>query len=154
VDSLWTWLSTPPSKGEVLDPFGVFCLLLLVPGFVISAYLAGPGANRLAKDSVQLAGVKYCASIGLWVFGAGLFFFGVRVMQINPLSFGEPKWLHGSVVAIVVAAVRCVDWWRTEYPAVLSRSVTADNAHPLVDPGRRVSNAPARQTVPETTIRG
>ena len=139
---------------EVLNPFGVFCLLLLVPGFLISAYIAGPGADRLAKNPVQLAGIKYCASIGLWVFGAGLFFFGIRVMQINPLSFGEPKWLVGSVVAIVFAVARCVDWRRTEYPAVHSRNFAADTMHSLIDPGSRVSNAPARQTTPKATVRG
>src|SRR5687768_11215966 len=154
MESLWIWLSTPPGKSEVLDPFGPFCLLLLVPGFVTSAYLSGPGAGRLAKDPVQLAGVKYCASIGLWVFGAGLFFFGVRVMQINPLSFGEPKWLLGSVVAIVFATARCVDWWRTEYPAALSRRFIADSVHPLVNLGSHVGDEPARQTSPEMTGRG
>ena len=115
--SLWTWLNTPPGKGEVFDPFGVFCLLLMVPGFVVSAYLAGPGAHRLTNDPVQLAGVRYWASIGLWGFGAGLFFFAVRVMQINPLSFGEPKWLLGSVMTILLAAARCLDWWQTGHPA-------------------------------------
>jgi hypothetical protein len=152
--SFWTWLNTPPEFGEVLDPFGLFCLLLLVPGFVVSAYLAGPGAHQLAKDPVQLAGVRYWASIGLWVFGAGLFFFGVRVMQINPLSFGEPKWLLSSIVAIVFAAARCLDWWRTDYPAELSRRVPAGTVYPLTDLGSRVSSAPARQTTPETTVRG
>jgi len=154
MESLWTWLSTPPGKGEVLDPFGQFCLLLLAPGFVLSAFLAGPGAGRLAKDPVQLTGIKYCASIGLWVFGAVLFFFGVRVMQINPLSFGEPKWLLGSVVAIVFAAAHCVDWWRTEYPAALSRRFIADSVHPLVNLGSHVGDEPARQTSPEMTGRG
>src|SRR5687767_4606318 len=98
MESLWSWLGTPPCKGEIVDRFGVICLHLLVAGFVISADIAGPGVDRLAKDTVQLAGVNYCAYIGLWAFGAGLFFFGARVMQINPLSFGEPKWLLGSVV--------------------------------------------------------
>jgi hypothetical protein len=154
MESLWTWLSTPPGKGEVLDPFGLFCLLLLAPGFVISAFLAGPGARRLAQDPVRLAGVKYCASIGLWVFGAGLFFFGARVMQINPLSFGEPKWLVGSVVAIVFAAAHWIDWWRTEYPAALSRRITAESVHPIVNLGSRVGDARARQATPETTVRG
>ncbi len=153
MESLWTWLSTPPGKDEVLDLFGVFCLLLFAPGFVISAYLAGPGADRLAKDPVQLAGIRYCASIGLWVFGAGLFFFGARVMQINPLSFGEPKWLLGSVVAVIFAAARCVDWWRTDYPAERARRVPADTVYPLADLGSRVSGAPARQATPETTVR-
>jgi hypothetical protein len=153
MESLWTWLSTSPNKGEVLDAFGVICLLLFTPGFVASAYLAGTGADRLSKDPVQLAGIRYCASIGLRVFGAGLFFLGVRVMQINPLSFGEPKWLLGSIVAVIFAAARCLDWWRTEYPAELARRVPADTLYPLTDLGSRISSAPARQSLPEAIVR-
>jgi hypothetical protein len=152
MESLWTWLSTSPNKGEVLNAFGVFSLLLFAPGFVASAYLAGTGADRLAKDPVQLAGIRYCASIGLWVFGAGLFFLGVRVMEINPLSFGEPKWLVGSIVAVIFAAARCLDWWRTEYPAELARRVSADTLYPLSDLGTGISSAPARQAMPETIV--
>lgn len=114
MEPLWTWLSTPPAKGEVLDALGLFSFLLFAPGFVVSAYLRGPGAGRLAKDPVQLAGVRYWASIGQWVFGAGLFFFGARVIQINPLSFAEPKWLLASIVAVIFASVRCVERWRTD----------------------------------------
>jgi hypothetical protein len=152
MESLWTWLSTSPNKGEVLNAFGVFSLLVFAPGFVASAYLAGTGADRLAKDPVQLAGIRYCASIGLWVFGAGLFFLGVRVMEINPLSFGEPKWLVGSIVAVIFAAARCLDWWRTEYPAELARRVSADTLYPLSDLGTGISSAPARQAMPETIV--
>ncbi len=150
--SLWTWLNTPPVMGEVLDPFGLFCLVLLVPGFVIFAYLAGPGGDRLAKNPIQLAGFRYCASIGLWLFGAGLFFFGARVMQINPLSFGEPKWLVGSLVALLFAAARCVDWWRTEYPAALARRVPAEMISPRSSLRSRASGAPTGQSIPEATV--
>jgi hypothetical protein len=147
-----TWLSTPPTKDGVLDLFGVFCLLLLVPGFVVSAYLAGPGTDRLANNPVQLAGIKHWALIGLWLFGAGLFFFGVRAMQINPLSFGQPIWLVGSIIAIVIAASRCVEWWRTVYPAELARFVRADTGYTHPDLGSRMSMTPARQSIPETTV--
>ena len=150
MEPLWTWLSTPPATGEVLDALGVFSLLLFAPGFVISAYLAGPGAERLAKDPVQVAGVRHWASIGLWICGAGLFFFGARAIQINPLSFGEPKWLVASIVAVVFAAARCVEWWRTDYPAELERRDSAEMLYPIADLGSRVSSGPARQTVPET----
>jgi hypothetical protein len=153
MESLWTWLSTPPAKGEVLDPVGVFSLLLFAPGFVVSAYLSGPGADRLTKDPVQLAGIRYCASRGLWVFGAGLFFFGARAMQINPLSFGERKWLVGSMVAVIFAAARCVDWWRTEYPAELARHVSAETNYPITDFGSCVTSTPARQSLPEMVAR-
>jgi len=152
MESLWTWLRTPPGKDEVLDLFGVFCLLLLVPGFVVSAYLAGAGADRLAKDPVQLTGIRHWASIGLWLFGAGIFFFGVRVLQINPLSFGEPIWLLGSIVAILVGVARCIDWWRTVYPAALARRDRAGTLYPFTDLGNDVSNSPSRKANPETTV--
>jgi hypothetical protein len=153
MEPLWTWLSTPPANGDVLDLFGAVCLLLFAPGFVFSAYLAGPGAGRLAKDPIQLAGIRRWASIGLWVFGAGLFFFGARVLQINPLWFGAPVWLVGSFVAVVFAGVRCLDWWRTVYPMERARRFSADSIYPVSELESRVSSAPARQTVPKTTVR-
>jgi hypothetical protein len=153
MESLWSWLSTPPATGEVLDAFGVFSLFLFAPGFLVSAYFAGPGADRLAKDPVQLAGIRYWASIGLWVFGGGLFFFGARVIQINPLSFGEPKWLLASIVVAILTAARCVDWWRTEYPAELERRDATESLYSIADLGSRVSSGPARQSVPKTIAR-
>jgi hypothetical protein len=153
MESLWAWLGTPPGKDEVLDLFGVLCLFFFVPGFIISAYIAGPGADRVATDPVQLAGIRYCASIGLCVFGAGLFFFAARVLQINPLSFGEPKWLLGSIVVVIFAVARCIDWWRTEYRAERARRAPANTVYPLADVGSRISGPPARQATPETTVR-
>jgi len=153
MEPIWTWLSTPPAKGEVLDALGVFSLLLFGPGFVVSAYLAGPSADRLAKDPVQLAGIRNWASIGLWVFGAGLFFFGARVIQINPLSFGESKWLLASIIFVILGAARCVDWWRTDYPAELARGDSAQSLFSVTDVCSRVSGAPPGQPMPEAIVR-
>jgi hypothetical protein len=150
--SFWTWLNTPPGTGEVLDPFGLFCLVLFLPGFVISAYLTGAGADRLAKEPVQRAGFRYWATIGLWVFGGGLFFFGARLMQINPLSFGEPKWLLGSVVATLAAGSRCLGWWRSQYPTALARSGREETIPPRADLGSYVRSTPAGQTIQQTTV--
>jgi hypothetical protein len=153
MEQLWTWLSMPPTKTDVLDLFGILCLFVLAPGFVLSAYLAGPGADRPGKDPAQLAGIRHWAKFGLWVFGAGLFFFGIRVLHINPLWFGAPIWLLGSIVAIVFAAARCLDWWRTVYPAELARRSTADSFYPRSNLGRHVSSVSPRQSIPKTTVR-
>jgi hypothetical protein len=153
MESLWTWLSTTPGKNEVLDLFGTLCVLLFAPGFVLSAYLTGPGADRWAKDPIQFAGIRYWATIELWVFGAGLFFIGVRVLQINPLSFGAPIWLIVSILAVVFAATRCVDWWLTVYPAERGRHFTVEAIHPIAELGSRVSNPASRQTIPDSTVR-
>jgi hypothetical protein len=97
--------------------------------------------------------MRHWASIGLSVFGAGLFFFGVRVLQVNPLSFGEPKWLLGSLVVILFTAARCIEWWRTEYPAKLVHRLPEETISPLADLGSRASSAPAGHTTSEATVR-
>jgi len=153
MEPLLAWFITPPAKGEILDLFGVLCLLIFAPGYVLSAYFAGPGAGQLGTDPVQVDGIKHWASIGLWVFGAGLFFFGARVLQINPLWFGAPIWLLGSIVAVIFAAVRCLDWWRTVYPAELARRITMDSLYPRSELGSRVSSRSPRQSIPEMTAR-
>ena len=153
MESLWSWLSTPPGTNDVLDLFGTLCLLLFASGFVLSAYLTGPGADRLAKNSIQLAGIRHWGTIGLWVFGAGLFFFGVRVLQINPLAFGAPIWLIVCMLAIVFAATRCIDWWLTVYPAERGRRFTVETVQPRSDLGSRGGSPASRQTIPESTVR-
>jgi hypothetical protein len=153
MEPFWTWLSTAPAKGEVLDLFAALCLLLFAPGFVLSAYFVGPGADRLGKDPVQLAGIKHWASIGVWVFGTGLFFFGVRILQINPLSFGAPIWLLVSVLSVVFVTTRCLDWWLSVYPVERGRRFTTETDYPLSELGSRVGNPPSKQTIPESAVR-
>jgi hypothetical protein len=153
MEPFWTWLSTAPAKGEVLDLFAALCLLLFAPGFVLSAYFVGLGADRLGKDPVQLAGIKHWASIGVWVFGTGLFFFGVRVLQINPLSFGAPIWLLVSVLAIVFVTTRCLDWWLSVYPVERGRRLSTETDYPRTDLGSRVGNPRSKQTIPDSPVR-
>jgi hypothetical protein len=153
MEPFWTWLSTAPAKDEVLDLFGALCLVIFAPAFVLSAYLKGPGADRLGNDPVQVAGIRHWASVGVWVFGAGLFFFGVRVLQINPLSFGSPIWLLVSALAVVFVTTRCLDWWLTVYPTERARRFTTGSVSPRADLGSRVSSAAPRHKGPETTVR-
>jgi hypothetical protein len=119
----WTWLNTPPTVEQVLDPFAVVYLLVFGVGFVASAYLNGPHAAPLAGNAIQREGIVHWSFVGLWIFGPGLFFFGVRALQINPLSMGEPIWLVASVIAAAIAGIRCVQWWRTTYPALIAVGV-------------------------------
>ena len=103
----------------MLRPAAALFLAVFAAGFVVSAFLTAPAAARIARNPVQLYGFQHWGSVGLWVFGAGLFFFGVRALQINPLSFGAPIWLLLCVIALVVFLFRCVSWWRTTYPALI-----------------------------------
>lgn len=127
----WIWLNTPPSLDRVLGPFVVIYALVFTAGLVVSAYLNAPAAAPLAANPIQRAGVAHWSQVGLWIFGPGLFFLGVRLLQINPLSMGEPIWLVCSVIAAVIAGVRCIQWWRTTYPQLLSAELTVHNPSPI-----------------------
>jgi hypothetical protein len=122
VESLWTWLNTPPGVADVLDPFGLVFATVFAAGFLAAAYLAGPGGNDLAHHDPQPQAIRYWANIGLWIFGPGLFFFAMRALQINPLSTGEPIWLVASIIALIVAAIRFAAWWRKAQPVRAERS--------------------------------
>jgi NhaP-type Na+/H+ or K+/H+ antiporter len=113
VDALWSWLTTPPTYQQVLGPLTALYLAIFSVGFVVSAYISGPGANRIDHDDARFDGVQRWATAGIGVFGAGLFFFIVRALQINPLSFGAPIWMLVSVIALAVFAVRFAVWWKT-----------------------------------------
>lgn len=153
MESVWAWLTTPPAMGEILGPFAAVYLVVFAPGFVVSAYLAGPGAERLARTPVQFVGVSHWATVGLWVFGPGLFFFGVRTLQTNPLSFGEPIRLVGSVIASIVAAVRCAGWWRTVYPARLALRAPGDPLIPHAQAAKTCGTRPVIPAPPGSTAR-
>jgi cell division protein FtsW (lipid II flippase) len=112
VNALWSWLTTPPTYESVLDPFAALYLAVFSIGFVFSAYASGPGANRFDHDA-RFEGMQRWATAGIGVFGAGLFFFAVRALQINPLSFGAPIWMLASVIALAIFAVRFAIWWKT-----------------------------------------
>ncbi len=118
----WIWLNTAPTADQVLDPFAVVYLVIFGAGFVASAYLNGPAAAPLSPNAFHREGIVHWSHVGLWIFGPGLFFFGVRALQINPLSMGEPIWLVSSIVAAAIAGIRCVRWWRKTYPALLASS--------------------------------
>ena len=84
--------------------------------------------NDRGWNPVRIAGLRHWSHVGLWIFGPGLFFFGVGALQINPLSFGEPIWLVGSVIALVIAGYRCLRWWQTVYPRELAAADSASRA--------------------------
>jgi hypothetical protein len=108
---LWTWLTTPPGVADVLDPFGLVFIAVFSVGFLTSAYLSGPdGGKVFAHGAPHAPAVRQWVSVGLWIFGSGLFYFAMRTLQINPLSFGGPIWLVASVVALAVAGARFVRW--------------------------------------------
>ncbi len=109
-------LQPPPPERVVTLPVAAFALLCLV-GFVASVLLTRPDAVGIAARFGDPATVQRHANVFSWLFGAGLFFLGVRLLQINPLAFAAPIWLLLSFAAIVGYAILLVMRPRNVRPA-------------------------------------
>jgi hypothetical protein len=97
-------LSPRPASPTFSTRFGLVVVAVFGIGFVVSAYLTGSGGNNVAGVELEAAEIHHWATVGLWIFGPGLYFFAMRALQINPLSFGEPIWLVASIFALIVTA--------------------------------------------------
>lgn len=101
----WDYLTTQPISGDVLDGFTIVYAALFALGFIASAYFyyrpwSPPVGKVFRRRSVVTA-----TGVAMWVFGIGLFFFLIRILQINPFTFGEPIWMWLSILGVVAMFV-------------------------------------------------
>ena len=90
---MWQALTTPVGTDSALSRLAVLYLLLFALGFAGSVLVANDRLVREGAGPATREAIRRAAAWGVGVFGAGLFFFGVRVLQINPFGFGMPLWL-------------------------------------------------------------
>jgi hypothetical protein len=112
VDALRAWLLTPPPFNDVLDPFGSVFLIVFATGFVVCAYATRPEAIAGALDGGNRGRRTRCANAGVGIFGAGLFFFAIRALQLEDLPFGAPIWMVAAAVVAALFVIRCALLWR------------------------------------------
>ncbi len=132
----WDYLTTPPASEDVLDAFTIIYLVVFLAGFIAAAYVYYRPWTKPFGRLFRRKVVKRACNIAMWVFGIGLFFFLIRLLQINPLSFGEPIWMWLSVVAVIVM----LGWF-----AFAARNQTPPE--PVVGPGGH-TRAAAPKTSP------
>jgi hypothetical protein len=99
------WLTTRPGSDEVLDAFTiisliVFGIVLVAAGFYSARPWAPPFGAPFSKHFVRRS-----ATLLGWPAGIGLFFVIIRIVQIDPATFGRPIWIVFSWVALIAAAV-------------------------------------------------
>lgn len=98
----WDYLTTTPGSNEVFGPFAVIFLVVFGLGFIASTVIYSGGAKSLIPDPVIRRMARRWSGWAMTVFGLGLFFFAIRWLQINPLSFGMRIWLWLSWVALAL----------------------------------------------------
>lgn len=98
----WEYLTSAPVAGEILGPFSALFLLVFGGGFITAAYLYYRPWTRPVGDYIRRKTVRKASSIALWVFGTGLFFFLIRLLQINPFTFGQRIWIYLCFLAFLI----------------------------------------------------
>jgi predicted transporter len=97
------WLTTRPTADEVTNAFAivslvVFAIVLIAAGFYAARPWAPPFGEAFSRSFVTRA-----ANMLAWPSGFGLFFLIIRLLQIDPATFGRPIWIVLSWVALIVA---------------------------------------------------
>lgn len=135
----WDDLTSPPASADVLDAFTIVYALIMAIGFIGAAYLYyRPWTKPFGRYFRRRAVMKACG-IAMWVFGIGLFFFLIRLLQINPMGFGEPIWMWLSLLAVIGMAAWIVVQARKQTPPEPERPVAGHTrtSSPRVQPVRR-----------------
>ena len=99
----WDYLTTVPGEDEIFGPLSALFAIVFACGFIAASfYTARPWAPPLG-GRFRKRFVARSAMVLAWITGIGLFFFLIRVLQINPLTFGMRIWLWLSLLALIVA---------------------------------------------------
>ena len=115
----WDYLTTVPGTNEVFGPFAVVYLVVFGVGFLATVFLYNDGARRYTKNALKRRVIKRGSAIAMTVFGVGLFFFAIRILQINPFTFGMRIWLWFSLLAVLAMLGYFAYYLRTVYPEQL-----------------------------------
>ena len=89
----WDYLSTVPGPNEVFGPLAILYLVFFVVGFVVSLVVYNNQGKKLFPNPVIFRLVRRWAGWTSVIFGAGIFFFLIRALQINPFTFAMRFWM-------------------------------------------------------------
>lgn len=98
----WSYLRGAPGDGPLFDPLMIAILVVFAVGFIASAYASARPKMAIFKRRVHRRNVMRSTAVLMWVCGIGLFFGLIRLLQINPASFGERIWIYLTFLVLLV----------------------------------------------------
>ncbi len=148
----WDYLSTVPGPNEVFGPLAILYLIVFVAGFVVSLLIYNNQGKQLFPNPVAFRIVRHWAGWALVAFGAGIFFFLIRALQINPFTFAMRFWMWVTVLAVGVITVLIMIDFKRKYAADMvawnARKQREEYLRPLSTAGNRRTASAALATSP------
>ena len=101
----WDYLSTVPGPNEVFGPLAIIYLALFAIGFGFSLMVYNNQGKKVFPNPVMFRLFRRWAGWASVVFGAGIFFFLIRALQINPFTFAMRFWMWMTLLSLFVIFV-------------------------------------------------
>lgn len=148
----WDYLSTVPGPNEVFGPLAILYLIAFGIGFSLSLAIYNNQGKKVFPNPVMFRLVRRWAGWSAVIFGAGIFFFLIRALQINPFTFAMRFWMWVTVLALfAVAFLLLVDIKRRYKPELAnweSRKKREEYLRPLASVAGRKHASAALATSP------
>lgn len=97
------WLFDRPSPDQANHWLALLSLTLFAIGIVATGVLSTrPSLPPFGRKYTHKFVVRACTIVG-WICGVGLFFGIMRMLQIDPATFGRPIWIVLTWVALIAA---------------------------------------------------
>lgn len=94
-------LFTRPTADAVVNPFVILSAIVFAVGLIAAGYLSSQPGKLLERHTRVF--VRRATTIIGWMCGIGLFFVVVRLLGIDPLTFGRGIWILLSWLALIGA---------------------------------------------------
>ena len=148
----WNYLSTVPGPNEVFGPLAIIYLVLFAIGFGFALLVYNNQGKKLFPNPVIYRIVRRWAGWASFVFGAGIFFFLIRALQINPFTFAMRFWMWMSLLGLfaifVLLMVDIKRRYKSELATWESRKQRGEYLRPLASVAGRKHAAAALATSP------
>ena len=135
----WSYLTHRPVDNEVYGPFSTAYLIFLLLAFCVTVFLYNNGGQYLTTDPVRRRYLRKYAGFLLIPIVLGIFFFLVRMVQIDPFTFGRRIWLYLTAVAILGLVVWIVVDIRRHYARDLAMQHRSHTQRTYLRSRRRAS---------------
>jgi hypothetical protein len=105
----WNYLTTAPKETDVLGDFALGYAIVFAIGFLAASFVYYRPRTPFLSKYIRRRVLGRLSFAGMWVFGLGLFFFLIRILVINPFTFGERVWMVAmAVIALALTLVAAV----------------------------------------------
>ncbi len=115
----WDYLTTRPGENEVFGPFAVLYLTMFGLGFIASIIVYNGAARKLFPNPVLHKMARRWSAFLVTIFGFGLFFFGIRALQITLLTFEMRIWMWLCIFALFAVGAFMIYEYQQKYTGAM-----------------------------------